>query len=764
MERECFEIDAIPLSVLRAIESERDIGEILLTLKTDLNISFSPCERYVVATDDTIYVAEGRTSIKKTGKIMYTKALAESVFECARVEEYKLSDLSDFCVEELISSCRLTAKTEDGTTVPIAAFTNFYKLSAALFCKYIVRVKDGTYVCPKKDDLEVVLRCPVCGTRYPEKGVRHCPKCSSGTRLFLRMAKFFTRYTKYLLTMVVSFALLTAAGVLSPYLSSGFFYDEVLDTSGKFYGKIITVLLIILAVRVVTQLASMANNYITSIISAKVVYDLKRRIFSAIERLSVGFFSNRQTGGLMTQVTSDANTIYSFFCDILPNFFVNAFQVAALAVIMFAINPLLAAISLLPLPFFFITVKYVYNGHRKYRIRQFAASKKLSSFVSDELTGIRVVKVFSKETEENERFSYYNSRLAFAEKTSSNFNNRTSPLSALILYSGNILCLAFGGLMCIKGTLSYGILLTFVAYTNMIYAPIQFFVSMSESLSTCSAALARLFEIDDAKSDVPESESAYSLTEVKGEVEFRDVSFSYDRNRKILENINFKVEAGKTLGIVGRTGAGKSTLVNLIMRMYDADSGEVLIDGHNVKDVTLRSIYDNIAIVSQETYLFIGTILDNIRYARPDATYDEVIAASKAAGAHDFIMRFKDAYMTTVGSGYKDLSGGEKQRISIARALLKNPKILILDEATAAMDTRTERTIQRALTELTEGRTTVMIAHRLSTLRDADYLIVIDNGKVAEEGTHTELIEKDGIYNRLYTLQNEALKSAGVLE
>jgi ATP-binding cassette subfamily B protein len=248
-------------------------------------------------------------------------------------------------------------------------------------------------------------------------------------------------------------------------------------------------------------------------------------------------------------------------------------------------------------------------------------------------------------------------------------------------------------------------------------------------------------------------------------VEFKGVDFSYTKNRKIIDNVSFSIEEGHILGIVGHTGAGKSTIANLIIRLYDCDEGEVLIDGINVKDLSFSSLYDNIAIVSQETYLFIGTILDNIRYAKPEATYEEVIRAAKCAGAHDFIIRLPDSYNTKIGFGYKDLSGGERQRISIARAILRDPRILILDEATAAMDTETEKLIQNALSVLTRGKTTIMIAHRLSTLRDADKLIVIEHGKVAEEGTHRELLDKEeGVYKKLYTLQAEALKNAGITE
>ena len=290
------------------------------------------------------------------------------------------------------------------------------------------------------------------------------------------------------------------------------------------------------------------------------------------------------------------------------------------------------------------------------------------------------------------------------------------------------------------------------------------FVNMISWVSNASNAMQRLMEVMDAEPEVKEKTDAISLEKLRGDIEFKNVEFSYDKNRKIIDGISFKINAGETVGIVGHTGAGKSTVANLLIRLYDVGEGTVTIDGHDVRDLTFETLRRNIAIVSQETYLFQGTIFDNIAYAKPEATKEEVLLAARVSGAHDFICKLEDGYSTRIGWGYKDLSGGEKQRISIARALLRDPSILILDEATSAMDTRTERSIQAAIEKLSEGRTTIMIAHRLSTLRGADKLMVLENGKIPEEGTHDKLIREKGIYYKLYMLQYEALKNAGIEE
>ena len=749
-----FEIDKIEYAHLSALNAEGISAEsVRLCFIADMNDSGERAECPVFATDTEIIIIEGEALIGKK---------SQKVFKVKKAKRYALSELFCFEVEELLSTARLTAQNKSGERILVCSFSNFCKVSAQIFAKYVGKIEAGKELEIDDSDRSENTRCPMCSRRYPAGSGFICPHCKSSVGIFGRMWKFFGRYKVYLLLMILSFYLLTAAGILAPYLSSGFFYDEVLREGGSFYGKVITVLLMVISVKCITQIATMVNNYVTSVIAAKVTYDLKLRIFSSIERLSVSFFADSQTGGLMSQITSDAKTIYRFFCDTIPYFLIHAVQVAAIAVLLFVLSPMLALISLATVPVYIFVLRLTFRTEWKFHNRSFSATKSMRALLSDFLTGIRVVKSFSRESEERERFSELNKKLAEADRQGSEFRNTTAPIASFILYLGNILALGFGGYACIKGELSYGTLLTVIAYMGMIYQPMHFFTSVPSAASGCMAALSRLFQIDDAKSEITEREDAEDIKNIRGEIEFRDVSFSYNRSRRVIDSVSFKVSAGETLGIVGRTGAGKTTLANLIMRLYEPQHGDIFIDGKNIKDLTLSSIYENVAIVSQETHIFVGTVLDNIRYACPDATLEDVIEAARRAGAHEFIMKLPDAYMERVGFGYKDLSGGEKQRISIARALLKKPEILILDEATAAMDTKTEQMISNALDELTENKTTIIIAHRLSTLKGADRLIVIDDGRIVESGTHKELLDKKGVYHKLYTLQDEALKRAGV--
>ena len=762
--------DKIPEYIFHSLGSEGvEREDIMMATYCDMNSDHVFCDTYIFATCKKLYVLSG--SVCAILNESSQRGKSENVWREESFSEYDIDEIERVKIEDLISGARLTLKMKSGEYVFATAMTNTCRNSVLLFVKYFERMKKGDITSPdfeidSEDDPKGRV-CPKCGMRYPDKNRKICPRCMEKGKLYKRFGTFLAKYKKYIFIMLMSLVLLTATSILVPYISNEFFFDEVLSENGDFFGQILLVVGLVIATRVLAQLFSIINGYISAKIAARVVYDLKMTVFTSIEKLSMTFFGGRQTGGLMTQVNNDSNTIYYFFCDGIPYFLINIVQVVVVCVILFVENPLLAALSLVTVPIFFLIILKSYRQEMKLHAKNYSGARSLNSQLSDVLGGMRVVKAFSQEDAEIQRFNKTSNRAAKNQKKLSLFNNYVYPSLGLVLYLGNIIALGVGGWMVISGYhgFTYGKLIKFVAYVNMIYSPMYFFADMVDWSASSTNALQRLYEIYDTQPDITEKENAVTPEHFEGKVEFRNVDFSYAKNRKIIDNVSFTVEAGKTLGIVGHTGAGKSTIVNLIMRLYDSDEGEILIDGINVKDLSFDALYNNIAIVSQETYFFIGSILDNIRYAKPDATYEEVVRAAKLAGAHSFIIKMPDAYNTMIGFGYKGLSGGEKQRLSIARAILRDPKILILDEATAAMDTETEKMIQNAITNLTQGKTTIMIAHRLSTLRDADELIVIENGKVAEKGTHKELLEiEGGVYNKLYTLQAEALKNAGITE
>lgn len=380
--------------------------------------------------------------------------------------------------------------------------------------------------------------------------------------------------------------------------------------------------------------------------------------------------------------------------------------------------------------------------------------------MSDAVNGQRVIKAFAKEDTETERFSVVSGKQTLVDIHTMNTVTTAFPLIYLFMFLGQVVVTGVGGIMVLNGTegMTIGVLMSFISYLTMLYGPLEFMSWVSNWWARCVDSAQRVFEIIDAKPEVTDPENPVVLDRIRGDIELKDVKFEYDAATPVLKGVNLSVKAGQMLGIVGKTGAGKSTMANLIARLYDVTEGTITIDGVNVKELSLEQLRKSVGIVSQDIYLFIGTIADNIRYARPEATMEDVIRAAKAAAAHEFIMKLPDAYETRVGAGGQDLSGGEKQRLSIARTILQDPDILILDEATAAMDTETEAKIQNALSQLQRGRTTLAIAHRLSTLRDADTLAVLKDGVIVESGTHRELMEKKGEYHKLYTIQLEGLK------
>ncbi|MDR2687373.1 MAG: ABC transporter ATP-binding protein/permease, partial [Oscillospiraceae bacterium] len=493
-------------------------------------------------------------------------------------------------------------------------------------------------------------------------------------------------------------------------------------------------------------------------------YDIKKKIFTAMQKLSVGFYSGKQTGQLMERVTRDANNIYWFFLDAMPNIIVSFAQLAGGLVMMFLLSWKLTLAVLGVATPLMLTISSFSKFYRRLHHREWASNARLTSMVSDNINGQRVIKAFSQEDKELERFSKVSGNLRDAQMSMARMESGLFPLLTGVVMVLSTGVLLMGGFEVLRGNMTAGGMLSFIVYLVLVQGPLDFLSWVFNWWARCKDSAHRVFEIVDAEPDIAELETPVQLERLEGHVELRELEFEYEPARPIIKRMSLKVRAGQMLGIVGKTGAGKTTIANLVSRLYDAKAGAILLDGVDVKDLPLALLRKNIGLVSQDIYLFTGSVADNIRYAKPDAGLPEVMAAAKAAAAHGFIMKLPDAYETRVGHGGQELSGGERQRVSIARAILQNPKILILDEATAAMDTATERSIQESLSELKTGRTTIAIAHRLSTLRDADVLAVIEDGEVKEFGSFNELIKQKGAFFDLYQVQQKALATMGSIE
>lgn len=742
-----------------------NVEESLLIMKSDIGDDSVFKDVYIVVDSEGVSIVEGSVVFEHQGRNLNGNPKRTEHFEESRYERFLITELEEVIVEQLISTGRVTA-TRNKESVLLFNFSSTYKREAGLFCRVFSELKkEGKIDESKLKDADYENNCcPKCGRRYPNVDRKICPKCMDKVRLVKKIGKLFLHYKGYIFLILFALSLIAALGAITPYVSNKIFYDDVLKEDGKYYGEILKIILVMIGVRFASLLISLINGAISAKVSAEVTYDLRKTIFDSVSRLSLSFFTNRQTGGLMTQINNDSNTIYFFFCDGFPYFVLNIVQLVVFMAIMFIINPILALYAFITVPLFFISFKFIFHLFEKLHAKSWSRRRSFNSLIADVLNGMRVVKSFSREDDEMKRFNKRSKSFADVNVEIGTKSAKIFPLLFFLLRIGSYIIWGVGGwqVMTKTGTMNFATLMTFIAYFSLIYGPIQFLADVSNWWSECLNSLQRLFEITEASPEVKESDNPVTIEHMKGEVEFKDVSFSYVENRKVIDGVTFNVPVGSTLGIVGHTGAGKSTIANLLTRLYNVEDGEILIDGINIKDISFETLRRSLSIVSQETYLFRGSILENIRYACPKATNDQVIAASVIASAHSFIVKYPDGYHTQIGFGNKELSGGERQRISIARAILKNPQILILDEATAAMDTQTERQIQEALNRLTKGRTTIIIAHRLSTLRDADNLIVIENGKMPESGTPKELLQKKGVYYKLYKMQAEALKTIGI--
>lgn len=743
--------------------------ELLLGLTSDLSTGGVFCDVYVLLTKEAVWVAEGTREIRFRWSFPAGKKVKYARYNADRLRVIPISEITHPEVELLISTGRVVySALRDGEEQPeeLFSFSSTYSHDATVFCRAVEDLRESGKVDPetlKKEDASWKV-CPKCGRRYPEKGRKYCPHCLEKTSLAKRMLSMFRTYKWPVLLVFLTLLLQIGFSLLIPYISNSVLYADVLSPTGKWAGKVGLLVLTLIAAKILSLIVNLVTGAVNAKVAADVTYDLKKTIYRSVSRLSLSFFTNRQTGSLMTQINSDSTTIYGFFCDGFLALVTQGIQLIVLLVVMFTINLELTLWTFVTVPVFFLLFQGISRLFEKLHARNWSRRSSYNSLISDIINGVRVVKAFSREEAEQERFETRSRASAEAGRQLDYTASRIFPFLHYFLRFGMYVVWLIGGWRVMTGNgLDYPMLMTFTAYFGMVSSPIEMLSDITDWWSECLNALKRLFDIQDAKVEVTEPETPVTK-EIRGALEFRNVSFSYVENRKVLKDVSFSVREGQTVGIVGQTGAGKSTIANLIMRLYDCTSGEILLDGTNIREYSFEALRKSVAIVSQETYLFNGTILDNIRYANPEATYEDVIRASKSAHAHDFIIKEQDGYQTKIGQGGKQLSGGEKQRVSIARALLKNPRILILDEATSAMDTQTERSIQKALTELAKGRTTIMIAHRLSTLRDADYLISIEDGKVAEQGTAAELMEAKGVYYHLYTLQAEAMRNIGISE
>lgn len=515
------------------------------------------------------------------------------------------------------------------------------------------------------------------------------------------------------------------------------------------------ILLITVSMTILVLIQAYCNYYIANyghVMGARMEYDMRRDIFAHYQKLSFSFYDNQKVGQLMSRITSDLFDITELLHHGPENIVISVIKIAGAFIILFNISGYLTLAAFILVPLMLIYA-YFFNKRMKAAFRQNRIKiADINAQIEDNLSGIRVVKSFANERAEREKFKNGNDRFLEAKKNSYKYMGGYQAGLTAFTTMINVCVIVAGGICVTKNIINVTDMVTFLLYINVFTEPVKTLVDFTEQFQNGYSGFERFMEILNIEPDIKDNESAKAYDDIAGDVEFDNVCFGYNDGTDVLKNVSFKTSAGSYTALVGPSGAGKSTLCSLIPRFYDVDSGRILIDGHDIRDITLKSLRENIGVVQQDVYLFAGTIFDNIAYGRFDASYDDVIEAAKKANAHEFIMSLPDKYNTDIGQRGVKLSGGQKQRISIARVFLKNPSILIFDEATSALDNESERVVQESLEKLAENRTTFVIAHRLSTIRNAKNIMVLTEEGIAEQGSHNELIEKDGIYKKLYDI------------
>jgi ATP-binding cassette subfamily B protein len=643
----------------------------------------------------------------------------------------------------------------DGRRVELLRCTNSLSGKFSKIAKAMTDAREADRV-PEFDlSDEDERHCQQCGRLLPERG-SFCPACLKKHQVLARIWRYVRPYWPRFALILILIISGTILLLVPPYLVGVLVDDVLLGPGGA--AMLTRIVALLVGVGVAGMAISIGRGRLSAWLGSRVAHEIRFDVFQAIQGLTLRRHDKTQTGALMSRLTHDTSMLMWMFTDagilIVPALML----LLAIPIVLLALRWWLALLALLPAPLVIALMGWFIRRLHSLYHRVWQRRSRMGARANDSIAGIRVVKAFSQEPREVDHFGERSGEMFLAAFRAEGMWATGFPAIALLIALGTYLVWYFGGMDVLKdspGGLTVGGLIRFIHYLAMFYAQVRMVAHYGNHLNSTFAAAQRLFEITDADQEVYEGPHARALHDVEGAIKFDSVHFGYVKDRPVLKGVSIDVKPGEMIGLVGRSGVGKTTMTNLICRFYDPDEGAILLDNVDLRQIRLRDLRRHIGIVPQEPYLFNGSIAENIAYAKADATKEEVVQAAIAANAHGFIMRQPDGYDTVCGDRGSRLSAGEKQRVAIARAILHNPAILILDEATSSVDTETEAMIQTALARLVEGRTTFAIAHRLSTLRNASRLIVLDEGKPAEIGTHDELMRKKGVYHRLVEMQSK---------